>query len=124
LPYKDKELGRQKKKEYYQRTREQRKAYDARPDRVLRTRYLDSKRRVERKKIAVNLLGGICTDCKKTYHLSCYDFHHEDPTTKEFDPCAGTTKKLEVFLNEIKKCVLLCANCHRLRHFKYETEFK
>lgn len=123
MPYKDKELGRLKKKEYYARTKEQRKAYEALPVNRSRARYLDSKRRVQRKQQAVELLGGKCLDCQQQFHLACYDFHHLDPTQKDFNPCSGLTKKESVFLAELQKCVLLCANCHRLRHFKYDTEF-
>lgn len=40
-------------------------------------------------------------------------FHHLDPTTKSFPMSASTGRSLEAFREEAKKCVLLCANCHR-----------
>ena len=47
------------------------------------------------------------------------DFHHRDPSEKEdlISNLAqwGSKKKLE---KEIKKCDVLCANCHRDLHYK------
>lgn len=65
---------------------------------------------------AVAKLGNCCADCGGVFHQCQYDFHHLDPTVKEGNPS-------EIFRKadweaEIEKCVLLCANCHRLRHFK------
>lgn len=47
------------------------------------------------------------------------DFHHRDPTEKDSEVSnmiARTTK--EKILEEIEKCDVLCANCHRIEHFK------
>ena len=43
------------------------------------------------------------------------DFHHIDPATKSFN-ISGHTRAKEKVINEIKKCVCLCANCHRRLH--------
>lgn len=39
--------------------------------------------------------------------------HHLDPATKSFDFGDGRTRSMERLLEEAKKCVLLCSNCHR-----------
>ncbi len=39
-------------------------------------------------------------------------FHHVDPTQKSFGLSMNTTKALAAYREELKKCVLLCANCH------------
>lgn len=48
------------------------------------------------------------------------DFHHRDPGEKKFG--LGDSKKLKVSLQaamaEAEKCDVLCANCHRRRHFR------
>ena len=75
-------------------------------------------RQRKRKQEAVALLGGKCNDCQHEYPLSCYDFHHIDPTQKDVNPSVVLSRKYETFLTEINKCVLLCANCHRIRHFE------
>ena len=121
MPYKDKEYGKAQKRAYYQTHKERYKLYSQTEIRRQVVRQNDSKRRIKRKKEAVEFLGGVCQDCKLSYHLSCYDFHHVDPTQKDFDPCAGLTKKKEVFFAELTKCILLCSNCHRMRHYKYDT---
>lgn len=47
------------------------------------------------------------------------DYHHIDPTTKEASIARITsnTYRLDGVLDEIKKCVVLCANCHREFHY-------
>lgn len=121
MPYKDKELGKEKKKEYYSKNKEKFKEYYSKQETKERIKLNDRNRRVKRKQEAVDLLGGVCLDCGKSYPLACYDFHHLDPNQKEFDPCSKLTSKKEKFLEELRKCVLLCANCHRVRHF--DTSF-
>jgi hypothetical protein len=72
-------------------------------------------RRVSLKKLAVEYKGGICVDCKlKTEKYCVYDFHHPD-NNKEY--CiSGSARKFESMKRELDKCILLCSNCHRIRH--------
>lgn len=46
----------------------------------------------------------------------CLDFHHIDPNEKEFTIGKHRNKSKENLLNEINKCVCICANCHRKVH--------
>lgn len=47
----------------------------------------------------------------------CLDFHHIDPATKKFRIAAkASIPSLEALLEEIAKCVVICANCHRRFH--------
>jgi hypothetical protein len=39
-------------------------------------------------------------------------FHHVDPAQKSFSLNMGTTKALDTYRAEARKCVLVCANCH------------
>jgi hypothetical protein len=49
--------------------------------------------------------------------MICLDFHHLDPTNKKSSIAALVNAKNEEALKEeIKKCILLCANCHRKFH--------
>lgn len=45
----------------------------------------------------------------------CIDFHHLDPKNKLFTigGAANRGKSLSLIKEEIKKCIPLCANCHR-----------
>lgn len=59
------------------------------------------------------------TQCKKCGDDRFYvlDFHHIDPNSKKFTIGQfkkGSFKKLQ---DEIDKCVVLCANCHREYHY-------
>ena len=47
----------------------------------------------------------------------CLDFPHVDTKSKSFDIAKQFhIKAIETIINEIKKCVVLCANCHRKVH--------
>ena len=61
------------------------------------------------------MLGGRCVDCGYTGPDSAFELHHLDMSAKEFGLAefGGSAAR---FFEEAKKCVLLCANCHRIRH--------
>jgi hypothetical protein len=59
-----------------------------------------------------------CEDCGET-HPACLEFHHTDPSEKKFS--IGRVRdylSVRLLKTEIAKCRLLCANCHRKRHWK------
>ena len=59
-----------------------------------------------------------CSKCDEN-HPSCLDFHHIDKSTKKYDVSEmihGTYSR-KLIIEEIEKCVILCANCHRKRHY-------
>ena len=73
--------------------------------------------RDRRKKEIVETMGDKCQICGYNNCDAALELHHIDPSQKEFtfDKQLNTAwSKLE---NELKKCVLLCANCHREVHF-------
>lgn len=79
----------------------------------------ESKQRHAASKVkAVEYMGGKCLDCSGVFHPTVYDFHHLDPTEKEISPANALQRKWENAVKELDKCVLLCANCHRLRHYQ------
>jgi transcription elongation factor Elf1 len=64
-------------------------------------------------------LGGEfkCKHCGFTHSSSVpFDFHHIDPTTKEFNVGHKTAGGWEALKKEIDKCVFLCKNCHAIEH--------
>ena len=74
------------------------------------------RRRQSNKAKAVAYKGGRCVDCHGVFQACAYDFHHLDPAQKDFTiGCedGASWKKMKI---ELDKCVLLCANCHRIRH--------
>jgi hypothetical protein len=73
------------------------------------------KRRRKRKLDLVAAYGGRCVDCGYSVCPEALQFHHRDPSTKEFG--LGTFNgSLARLIQEAAKCDLLCANCHRIRH--------
>lgn len=67
----------------------------------------------------INYTGNKCIDCNIQYdgtNAMIFDFHHVDPKLKSFGILTKNRKSLEAQKDELDKCVLLCANCHRKRH--------
>jgi hypothetical protein len=59
-----------------------------------------------------------CTKCEQN-HPAALDFHHIDPSEKE-----NLVSKLvsngcfAAAMEEVQKCIVLCANCHRIHHYE------
>jgi protein-arginine kinase activator protein McsA len=71
----------------------------------------------DRKSKAVAYKGGACEDCKQTYPDYIYDFHHLCGDMKTDNPSAILRRGWEAAKLELDQCALLCANCHRERHY-------
>lgn len=71
-----------------------------------------------RKLEAIEFMGGACQDCGGIFPPSVYDFHHIDMATKDKNPSYVLKGGLDKAKAELAKCVLLCSNCHRIRHFE------
>lgn len=64
-------------------------------------------------------LGGEykCFDCGYTHVSSSpFDFHHIEPTIKDKEVAGMYRYSWKRLREEVDKCILLCACCHRLRH--------
>ena len=108
MPYKDLEKRKLKHREY------SKKYYEANKSKVIqksktrrksmRTQWMEYKKTLS------------CIKCGLS-HPAIIDFHHVNPTKEdrklfEILRCDNFAAALE----EIKKCVPLCANCHRIHH--------
>ena len=72
-----------------------------------------ARRRRDVKTALVAEAGGRCVVCGYDRWVGALQFHHVDPSTKEFHIALhGVTRSLERARAEAGKCVLLCANCH------------
>lgn len=76
------------------------------------------RRRDERKLKLVEHFDSKCSDCGGVFPPCCYDFHHIDPSTKSFEIAPRLDGNFETILKEAEKCIMICANCHRIRHYK------
>ncbi len=63
---------------------------------------------------AVEYKGGQCIGCGYNKCLEALEFHHLDPSAKEFE--ISDRRSWEALTIELDKCVLVCANCHREFH--------
>jgi hypothetical protein len=76
----------------------------------------------KRIKIAlVNAFNNECYICKIKRPPEFYEFHHIDPESKKFGFSAGNTHSKQKTIEEAKKCVMLCPNCHREIELKFIT---
>lgn len=79
--------------------------------------YIDRQRNNRRNKKlkAIEYMGGKCCRCGYNKSPSALDFHHKDPSQK--DPsCDYRSWSWDRLKNELDKCILVCANCHREIH--------
>jgi hypothetical protein len=62
-----------------------------------------------------------CQKCgEKRYWI--LDLHHKDPGNKDFDFFTGVSRKREILKAEIRKCIVLCKNCHYNFHYLEKLE--
>ena len=105
MPFKDPEQQKRAQREYYERNKKL--VYErSRAARLANRKWLEDQKRDKP-----------CARCGNSYHPIAMDFHHRDGEKKERTVTnaifmVGRQKVLE----EIAKCELLCAVCHRLEH--------
>ena len=73
-------------------------------------RWKDLKRR------SVELMGGCCSICGYKKNLASLHFHHIDPLKKDVSWNKLRLRKWSSIVKELKKCMLICANCHGELH--------
>tara|TARA_Y100000310_G_scaffold304375_1_gene343473 strand:- start:2609 stop:3085 length:477 start_codon:yes stop_codon:yes gene_type:complete len=72
----------------------------------------------EIKKELVDVLGGECGLCGYSKCISALEFHHKNNDKKDHIARMIKGFSRQKVLKEAKKCILLCANCHRELHHK------
>jgi hypothetical protein len=108
MPYKDPEIKKLKHAEYSAKHYKKNGA-------AIRRKTKETKAR-ERAKWYIYKATLKCVNCGFN-NPAALDFHHEDPSTKEGSVhtyiSGGQFAKA---YEELKKCIVLCANCHRIHH--------
>lgn len=82
--------------------------YDCMPDGIQLTRGMFLAKIKEAK-------GGKCIKCGYDRCLKALEFHHIDPSQKDFTISNDHFKLLDA-VEESKKCILICSNCHKELH--------
>lgn len=64
--------------------------------------------------------GRPCSDCQQMFPAICMDFDHLDGATKvaSIARLVMNFSSIEKLEEEIRKCELVCANCHRIRTYR------
>lgn len=77
-----------------------------------------TKFRHNRKKLIIDCMGGQCQICNYSKCQAALELHHIDPNQKEIQISNSCNYSWSKISNELKKCILLCSNCHREVHNK------
>jgi len=88
------------------------------------------KNREVNKEWAIEYLGGKCQHCQNVFDwVTVYEAHHLSKELKETNlgELVNPGTSLETFKKtatpELDKCILLCANCHRIEHADPNSNF-
>ena len=77
--------------------------------------YLAQQKRGKNRKLKlIAMFGKKCKLCGYSKNLAALEFHHKNPNKKKFgiDMRRCANNKWTILLKEVKKCILLCSNCH------------
>lgn len=102
--------SQKRSKQYYQDNKESHKV-------------VVNKQRNQRRKKLKRLINNYktanngCTFCDEQ-ELYCLDFHHLDPTEKEFDVSQLVSRTVTParLIAEMQKCIIACSKCHKKIH--------
>lgn len=80
---------------------------------------LQKQREIKRKYEAIVARGCKCEICGYSKNISAFEFHHLNANEKEYqlDSRHFSNTSIEKLEQELSKCILLCANCHREVHY-------
>lgn len=79
--------------------------------------------RRRRKENLIKVCGSKCNICGYDKTKTALEFHHIQPEGKIYAIASkGTCHDLKTDLEEVKKCIMVCANCHREIHDDFYDE--
>ncbi len=109
MPYADPEIRKAKSREYnkrwYEKNHKQHKASVEKNRTRYKQQWLEFKASLS------------CSHCGFS-HPAAIDFHHVDRTDKRSVNKLAGNNAYKAAYEEIKKCIPLCANCHRIHHYE------
>ena len=116
MPYKDPAVRKLKHAEYSKKHYEENKVSEK-----IRLAKTKKERRAEWIAFKATLR---CQKCGED-HPATFDFHHVNPEEKENDLSTLINSGLFAKAHkELKKCIVLCSNCHRIHHYEENLKLK
>lgn len=125
-----KDEARERVKKFYEAHKEKKNQYSRdyyarvkdKPEYKEKAKQYSRNRKENRQRLRDDFLAQWKRPCQKCGEQRLYliQFHHVDPSEKEFDVSTNISyKKRELCEEEVKKCVCLCSNCHDEFHYFY-----
>jgi hypothetical protein len=100
--------------EFYKKRDQSRKKFSSNCKSCENTRSIQRQRDLKQK--AIDYKGGCCQICNYDKYNGALEFHHKDPSIKDFSLGHAKMYSFEKVKSELDKCILVCANCHREIH--------
>lgn len=86
------------------------------PKERLRLLTSNKKIRMSRRAFVKQMKDVPCTDCGHRYPADVMEFDHREPHLKSFGISGGIKHfNTDILAEEMAKCDVVCANCHRIR---------
>jgi len=87
---------------------------------IIKRKVAENKALVDKRREAgIKKLGGKCRKCGSVEDL---EFDHVNPRTKMFNMASSWTRSEDQIKAELKKCQLLCAECHKTKTLSERRE--
>lgn len=74
------------------------------------------------KQALVSARGGRCERCGYSKYTEVMEFHHIDPSQKDFQLSSRMSFAFDAIIKEAEKCMMLCPTCHREVHIELKTD--
>jgi hypothetical protein len=115
MPYKDESVRKAyhklRSREHYLKTQDETKLRNAKTRKKKREEWVEFKSTLS------------CTNCGFS-HPAVIDFHHVERKDKRSVHKLAQNSNYTTAREEIKKCIVLCANCHRIVHYEERQQKK
>lgn len=105
--------GKRYRKMKFEQIKEKHKEY--RKNNQDKIKLLALRHKEECTKIMCDLKVNGCTFCGYNKNMHALEFHHVNQDDKKYNITYATITRKDL-VDEINKCLLLCANCHRIIH--------
>jgi hypothetical protein len=92
-------------------------AYGRKPESRRLQKAWKAARRTEFRKLLAELKGAPCADCSVPYPTYVMQFDHTSGE-KAFEISRASLKTVAEIMDEVKKCDLVCSNCHAERTYR------